>query len=467
MGQFDLDRELFQLNGKHPYTIRDSYEGILITGAIGSGKSSGSGSTIAKSLLRKGYGGLVLTVKPEEALQWKQYARETGREESLLVFDDSGEYCFPFLDYEITRDGQGRSLTTNIVRIFMNVNECIGRKSGSGGDNYWERALEQLLNHIVNLAIISGERVSVPLLYEIVRSIPRHPDEIVSEEWRKHSTCWRLLVEANEREKDKWTQFDYDSTASYFLEELVHLSEKTRSGIISMFTTTLDLFMRKPFRMLFSEYPEDPKKIVYPELTHHGAVIVMNLPVKEFSDAGKAAQIMYKYLWQIATERRDIQQNDRGVFLWIDEAQNLVSDYDMQFMATSRSSRASTVYLTQNLPNLFAELGNHDRVHSLVGNFSTKIMHCNSDPQSNTFFADVIGRSWQNHEGNSHSLGNSSFSMGQSNNESFDYDVPPQWFTRLPKGGPANNNTVGAIVFQNGRTWENDKTYLYAEFKQS
>jgi len=465
MEQFELDRKILRFNGEHPYTIRDSCEGVLITGGIGSGKTSGSGATFARAFLEAGFGGLVLCAKKDELETWIQYAKETAREDSLLIFDGSGNNCFPFLDYEINREGEGAGLTENIVRLFMTVHEVIGRKSG-GGDSYWVNAMQQLMRNTVDLAMISQNTVSVPLMYDIVQSAPRHPDEVVSKEWREASMCYHLLDKGNKKEKDRWTQYDYDSTASYFLEEFPHISEKTRSGIISMFTTTLDLFMRKPFRMLFSESPDESTQIAYPELTHHGAVIVMHLPVKEFGESGRAAQVIYKLLWQQAAERRDIKKNSRPIFLWADEAQNFVTDYDMHFQATARSSRACTVYLTQNLPNFFTELGNHDRTHSLVGNLQTKIFHANSDPETNTYASEVIGRSWHDHQGKSQSLGDSSFSMGQSSNESFDYDVPPQVFTRLPKGGPHYNKTVGAIVFQNGRTWANDKTYLYANFKQ-
>ena len=60
-----------------------------------------------------------------------------------------------------------------------------------------------------------------------------------------------------------------------------------------------------------------------------------------------------------------------------------------------------------------------------------------------------------------------SFNMSSGKNESFDYDVPPQAFTKLKKGGNGNDYIVEAILFQNGRAWENGKTHLFTQFKQS
>jgi hypothetical protein len=195
----------------------------------------------------------------------------------------------------------------------------------------------------------------------------------------------------------------------------------------------------------------------------------MNLPVKEFGEAGRAAQVVYKYMWQQAAERRNIKQNNRPLFLWVDEAQNFASEYDMQFQATARSSRACTVYLTQNLPNYYAEMGGaHSkyRVDSLVGNLQTKIWHANSEPETNSRASEIIGKSWQVRQSQSMNMGKESFSMGESQQESYDFDVIPQAFTRLRKGSPANNFAVDAIVFQSGRVWSNGRTFYPAVFDQ-
>ena len=235
-----------------------------------------------------------------------------------------------------------------------------------------------------------------------------------------------------------------------------------------MFTSMADNFLRRPFRMLFSDVSPDGRN-AFPELTHKGVVIVMNLPVKEYGEAGRAAQVVYKYMWQQAAERRNIAQNPRPVFLWVDEAQNFATEYDMQFQATARSSRACTVYLTQNLPNYYAEMGGaHSkyRVDSLVGNLQTKIWHANSDPETNTAAAETIGKSWQVRRSEGMSYGGDNVGMSESSQESYDYDVIPQVFTQLRKGGPLNRFEVQAILFQSGRTWSNGKTYLLTSFNQ-
>src|SRR5687767_13142327 len=83
---FSLDTPLLYLSSSDAWTIRDACEGVQVFGAIGSGKTTGSGAALARAYLRAGFGGLVMCAKPEERQLWQQYAEETGRSEHLVIF---------------------------------------------------------------------------------------------------------------------------------------------------------------------------------------------------------------------------------------------------------------------------------------------------------------------------------------------------------------------------------------------
>lgn len=473
---YDLDRVLYQFNALEPFTIRQACEGVAVFGGIGSGKTSGSGAALAKSYLRAGFGGLVLCAKNDELETWQRYAEATGRSDALLVFDGSGKHRFNFLQYETGRPGVGAGNTNNLMRLFMSVHEAINRRKGSSGEAYWQNAMEQLIRNALDLALIATGEVSIPTLHQIVMSAPTSPEQAREQAVKEREDmplCWQLIDRASERiqsgELGEWEIADQNRAARYWLDEFPRMGEKQRAGIVSMFTSMADSFLSRPFRQLFCS-----DITLVPDLSLNGAIIVMNLPVKEYGDSGRAAQVMFKYIWQQAVERRDVRENPIPAFLWVDEAQNFATDYDMQFQATARSSRACTVYMTQNLPNYYAEMGgDHSkyRVDSLVGNLITKIWHANSDPATNLHAADTIGQSWQKFEGGSIHLGGmhegqSSTSMGSSYTWNRAYDVEPQTFTTLRKGGPPNNFQVDAIIFQSGREWSNGQTYLPATFDQ-
>ena len=72
-----LGQRLLRLSPRDDLTIADALTGVIVTGATGSGKSSGPGEALAKAYLRAGFGGVIHTVKPsdvETALRWPQEA---------------------------------------------------------------------------------------------------------------------------------------------------------------------------------------------------------------------------------------------------------------------------------------------------------------------------------------------------------------------------------------------------------
>lgn len=162
------------------WTLRNAVEGIQIFGGIGSGKTSGSGATLAQKYLSLGFGGLVLTVKSDEKEQWVNYCQSTGRINDLLILEPSGAYQFDFLDYEHSRSGLGAGLTDNIVNVLKTViRSQESSKTTSSNDAFWEDALDMLLFNTIDLAQLAFERINIKGLYDIVKHLPKKKSEVV------------------------------------------------------------------------------------------------------------------------------------------------------------------------------------------------------------------------------------------------------------------------------------------------
>lgn len=470
-GPGNLRHGLINLSPKDSWHLQDAVEGSIIFGATGSGKTTGSGEVIAKSFLAAGCGGLVLTAKTNEAKLWERYCRETGRE--LIVFSPASGRTFNFLDYELQRAGGGAGLTENFVMLFCSVLEVAERSSGAvNGADYWQRAVKQLLRNTIDLAVISRGTISVDLLHNIITSSPASPEELDSTVWRENSTCMACIREGELKAKTPEQTRDFQIAVSFFLKEFATLNSRTRSCIVSTFTTMSDVFLRGLIhRMLCTT-----TNLSIPEATHGGAVVLVDLPVKEFDQVGQLVQVLLKYIWQRATERRDLNLFPRPCFLWADECQLFVTAADATFQTTARSSRACTVYLTQSLSNLYAALGGERGKalsHSLLGNLQTKIFHANGDSVTNNYAAELFSKSWQfrGSAGSSTSethFGESRISRNAGGSDSLEYEILPQEFTMLRTGSVKNNRAVDAIVFQGGRRWRaTGKNYLRVTFRQS
>lgn len=462
------------------WTVNHAFQGTQVFGATGSGKSSGSGKALARAFLESNFGGLVLTAKTDEREEWVQLAREMGRTPDILIFGESGSYRFNFLRYDMSRKGNGGANTENLVNLFWSVMEAADRKS-RGGEAYWTRALKQLLRNAIDLLFIATGDVDLSGLYRVVTSAPNTIEEVSNDVWRKESACYRLIEIAGERAKEVDRVPDFQITRDYWLREFAQLATETKTSIVSMFTGMADCFLRGMLREMFCGDLN-----FTPEMTFDGKIIILDFPVKEYHELGIFSQILFKFIWQRAVERRippgisraEAQERIRPLFLWADESQFFVNHYDALFQSTARSSRACTVYLTQNLPgyeSAFHSEGGRPAAEAFLGNLQTKIFHANGDPATNNWAADSIGRTHQvqvtggivhgDRQGSSQNTGGSIH---------VEHLVQSQEFTALRTGGDDNAGIVDAIIFQGGRLWVMDergrpatKNFLRHSFKQS
>jgi type IV secretory pathway TraG/TraD family ATPase VirD4 len=463
---WDLDTPLLRLSPQDAWNIRDACEGVQIFGAIGSGKTSGSGAAIAQSFLRSGFGGLVLCAKPEERQLWEQYAAATGRSNHLVIVSPQHPWRFNYLDYELRREGKGGGLTENLVALLTAVTEIVeGKQEQANGDRFWERAMRELLRNAIDLLALARGTLTLEEICTLIMDAPQSLEEVGSARWQQSSFCAECITAASEKKKSVRESHDFEMAARYWLKNFPALADRTRTSIVATFTSIADMLLHGIAWELFCTTTN-----LVPEVTYKdGIIILLDLPVQEYHALGRIAQGIFKYMFQRAILRRDVNVYPRPVFLWADEAQNFVSSFDYQAQAVARSARLCTVYLTQNISNYYSVLGSRgrDEANALLGNFQTKIFHANSDHPTNQYAADLISQeqtTTYNYSASSHGQGGSVSAGGS---DTVRYKVLPAAFTTLRKGGPPNGLQVDAILFQGGRIWQaSGDTYLKATFSQ-
>ena len=477
---------------KDVWTLRDAVRGIQIFGGIGSGKSSGSGATVARSYLKAGFGGIVLTSKIDEVNQWRKYAKEEGREDELIIFEDGSLFQANPLAIEAARKGKVDAMT--LTNLFMEMHEVVesysaGGKSGGSSDQFWDRTVKRFISNAINLLLLANEEVSVMNLRRILVSALtkeelatynrlRH-DFQTSEEgterddlkeqlevFMKAHYGLQVLSEASAHISSPEDEERYGFAKEYFLRMFPRLPEKTRAIVEESVYGLIEPFMNGVLRRHFSEGVSEE---LFPENTFKkGSIIVINFPVKEYGIAGLLAQSIYKRRWQEAVERRDTDEYPLPVFQWIDEAQYFLNEKDAEFQTTARSSRACTVYITQNISNYYAAIGGQnprDRVNSLLGNLATKIFHTNNDYVTNNWAADTIGKTFQSQYSTNMNMEAVNGSTNLS--KSLQYQIEPQQFTILKGGGEENDCQVEAVVTVAGKQWSNGKNFIMTTFDQN
>lgn len=392
------DTPMVQLNKRDVLRARDLFEGTQIVGGTGSGKSSGSGKAIAHAMLLAGWGGLVLCAKPDEADRWEGYATETGRAAHVIRMRPEGPYNINFMEHAVHQPGGGGAEGFNLVallEVLMNSSSAaMGQDTGGDGSPFWPMSRRECATNLIEPLVAATGRVRFADIMQMITSAPNTEAEAYSAEWKSRSTLYAVLNKAFQAPAGRPLPVSsHRASADYWFSTWAKLDGRTRSNIVATLTSALSPFLRGVLHERFSTTTN-----VIPELTHEGAIIIFDFSVKQWGAAAVVASQLMKYQWQRATERRRVNRRTRPVFLFADECQFYLSEYDAEFQSTARSSLAATVYITQNLPTYYAQLRARDAksvADSLLGNFQTKIFHANTDPTTNNYASELIGRSLQ------------------------------------------------------------------------
>ena len=501
MDQFDLDRPIITIPTT-PYeshwTIRHAIEGVQIFGGIGSGKTSGSGRMLALKYLAGGFGGLVLTVKPDEKETWEEYCRITGRTNDLIIIEPNGKYNFNFLEYESRKSDNGEAITENIVEVLKTVIRAGEEKDSSkGDDSFWETALDMLMFNLIDLCRMAYGSLSIDKIYDLVQSLPKPETTAVKDKDKKEpenrfNKAYALAYAKIEPQVKAWfnrlspgelhalsDEDAYNEAVTnaipdarllkylheFFYDSFKNLSSKTRSIIEFIFSGFLYRLLREPVYSMFCRNVSN----VVPEDCLQGKIILINLPVKKYHKVGRDCQILFKYIWQRAMEKRKAVKNCRPVFLWADEAQNFLHEHDADYQATARSSVISTVYITQNIPNYYACMGGQKaeyRVKSFLGTLGTKIFHANADIETNKYSSELIGDAVFTNPSMSVTVAEN-FSQTQSVGLLVERRVRPEEFVSLKTGGSFNQGKVEAHVHRQGDGIFAGKNHYKMFFRQN
>lgn len=479
-GGWDMTVPVMRLDKRECIDLQRAMAGVFITGMTGSSKSTSSGVHLARGLVRSGCGGLVVTVKNDRPM-WERLCKEEGRLKDLVIFNPSESWRFDPIGYEAKRTGPGGGLTENVATLVMTMVEFLARNGAQGGrDNepYWRNACMQLMRNAIDLLLIAGESVSIQSIHRVVISAPQSVAQIREDPaWKQNSFCFQCLAEADAFPKTPREEADFGVVADYFMVEFPNLSERTRSVVVSQFTSTCDCLLRGVLRELFCG-----ESNITPAAAEAGRIILVDMPLKQWGAVGMLANMLWKTAFQRSIERRDVKKSPRPVFLWQDEGHYYLHKNDALFQTTCRGSRCASILITQNIQNLDAALGTGEagraEAESLLANFGTLVFHCNTCQRSNEFAARLIGEhrvlmangstsrdandpwtgAFGGHDGGGTSAGFS---------EQYRYVVEPSAFARLKAGGPAHKFEAEAIVIKSGELFRSTgTTWLPVKIKQ-
>ncbi len=462
---YSLDYPLFMVSDLDAVTTRMACTGVKIFGGVGSGKSSGSFATIVRSYLRAGMGGLVLCVKPGERAQFEKWAQQTGRSNDLIVVSPAGPWRCNLLHLALNRPGVQGSRVDQVVNLIMTLGEIAerGEKGGGKNEKFFEVSCRQLVRNAVEICVAARGTVTAPLLQKLIASAPRSEAQIHDSNWQKNSLCFQLITEGDAKPKSEEEEHDFAMAASYFLQEFAEMPYDTRGSVLATYGSLADPLMRGQMLTLFGGETN-----FLPDHSFYGKVIILDMPIKVYGQAGLMLQAAFKYLWQQAAEQRDVKANPRFTFFACDEFHAAMTEGDGDFFSTCRSVGICSLVVSQNLSNYYAvmgEAGRH-RVDAMLANLGLTVLHANNDHITNKWASDMIAKSWQVKTNFSSQSGETRSASG-GGSETHESKVPEEVFTTLATGGPEFRGAVEAIIVRSGQTFvRSGDVWIKAIFRQ-
>ena len=463
------------------WTLKNAFEGVLILGRTGSGKTSGSGFTFAEAFLRGGFGGLVLTVKKGEAEHWRNLCACCGRENDLIVVRRGGDWKLNVLAYEAQRPGQGTGLSENLTSFCRNLLRISTRSQGPGNsDPVWQSAGDQLLNATFDLFLLAGGGITFDRLAAFVSAAPTEKFPANEADWLKIPVFGEVFGKAKNAVSSPEDKRIFAKARDYWFKVYPGYASKTRTSVTLGIFAMFDAFRGRDVPALISSDTN-----ITPESIMSGKIVVLDLPLKELQHTGLMVQSAWKYLFQTALERQhnDNSPRRRPVFLWEDEGQYFFSDHDHHFQDTARGSRVCRVILTQNLPSFYKEFGRDGEAiaNSVFGNLNTKVFHNNSEPQTNQWASTHFGQEIQTRYTITNApapqpgdfFGMIAQSLNPPNTtsvsagEHWEPVVRPEEFNVLRAGGPENDFRVDAYITWMGLSAEQQRHFTKITFQQN
>jgi hypothetical protein len=369
------------------WRIRDASEGLLIFGAVGSGKTSGSGSAFARAFLQAGFGGLVMTAKPDEARRWLRMCEETGRAADCVHVTPGSGHKLSFLQYESQRPGDRLAVTDDLITLFRCLIGVMSRsKRIEIGDDFWINTTNQLMRKLMDIMLLAGEPLTLNGMVRFINLAPKDPGT----DWRAIKLFASVITRAEktaleETDEDKRI---YREAFEYWTQAYPKIADITRSGFITAFSAMADtLSGRGIYEMICTETNLTPEMIL------SGKIVILDIPLKGNIQGGLMVQSLWKLLFQQAIERRADKglKTARPAFLWEDEGHEFFSQNDVRFQPYARDCRAPHVIISQNIHN-FLHLG-HDQhaVQAVFAAMNTYIFHTNGDLDTNRWASERIG----------------------------------------------------------------------------
>lgn len=337
------------------------YQNFLITGTIGTGKTSSAMYPFTRQLMeynsknkQNKIGMLILDVKGNYYKQVKKYAKKYRLQDDLIVLGLKSNIKYNPLDKPHLKP---QVLANRLKTILMLFSE-------NNSESFWLDKAEQVLAESIKLCRLYNKGyVTFSELHKLITLTDYYKQkvEILREKFISSKFSYKEI-------------YDLNSSLEFFQNEFSKLDDRTIAILKSEITRITSTFISDyDISKTFCPKKEELTFKGFSELIKKGKILVLNINIAEYRNLSKIIAAYLKLDFQ--TEIMSNLSNNRvkpTAFI-CDEYAEYVTKTDSEFFSLSREAKCINIISTQSYSSIKNTLKDDSSVKVIIQNLINKI----------------------------------------------------------------------------------------------
>ena len=337
------------------------YQNFLITGTIGSGKTSSAMYPFTKQLLEYNslnkenkIGMLILDVKGNYYKQVKEYAEKYNLLDDLIVIQLGSDITYN----PLYKPNLKASVLANRLKTILNL------FSENNSESYWIDKAEQVLTEAIKLCrLYNNNYVDFIEIHKIITIEDYYKEKI--------KTLRELFIKSKFSIKQI---YELNTALEFFNEEFSKLDSRTSAILKSEITRITNTFI-SDYDIINTFCPPKEKLNFngFEEVIKKGKIVVLNMNIAEYKNLSKIIAAYLKLDFQTDIMEALAKGNQRTTAFICDEYAEYATKTDSDFFSLSREARCINIVSTQSYSSIKNTLKDETVVKVICQNLINKI----------------------------------------------------------------------------------------------
>lgn len=337
------------------------YQNFLITGTIGSGKTSSAMYPFTKQLMKynsentdEKIGMLILDVKGNYYNQILEYAKLYNLEKDLIIIGLNSNYFYNPLHKPNLKPIVLANRLKTILTLF----------SENNSESYWLDKAEQILAEAIKLCrLYNNNYVTFSELHKLI-TIPNYYK-------KKIETLRELFISSKLNSKQI---YELNECLNFFQKEFENLDSRTKGILISEITRITNTFISDyDVFSTFSPPKEKLNFLGFEDVLRSGKIVVLNMNISEYTMLSKIIATYLKLDFQTEILNSLSKGFVKKSAFICDEYDKYCTKTDSEFFSLSREAKCINIVSTQSYSSLKNTLKDEATVKVITQNLINKI----------------------------------------------------------------------------------------------